>query len=98
MISNIWPKFETVAKECIKDGAEVVICDDGWLAPALAYFSYFNIPDTGVPILDATAAAVKLAETLVDLNKSEKLGVSRYLTYQRATDQEIEKARRNYWE
>jgi allantoin racemase len=97
MDSRIKPKFEAVARECIRDGAEVIICDDAWLAPALSYFDYFYVPDTGVPVVDATAAAVKLAETLVDLKKLEQLGVSRYLTYQRATDQEIENARKHYW-
>lgn len=98
MDSSIKPKFEAVARECIKDGAEVIICDDAWLAPALSYFEYFSVPDTGVPVVDASAAAVKMAETLVDLKKMEQLGVSRYLTYQRASDQEIEKARKKYWE
>ncbi len=98
MDGSIKPKFEAVAKECIKDGAEVIICADAWLAPALSYFEYFEIPGTGVPVVDAAAAAIKLAETLVDLKKMEKLGVSRYLTYQRATDQELEKARKFYWE
>jgi len=98
MDGSIKPKFEAVAKECIKDGAEVIICADAWLAPALSYFEYFEIPGTGVPVVDAAAAAIKLAETLVDLKKMEKLGVSRHLTYQRATAQELEKARKFYWE
>ena len=98
MESSIKPKFEAVAKECVRDGAEVVICDDAWLAPALSHFGYSQVGDTGVPVLDASAAAIKLAETLVDLKKLEQLGVSRYLTYQRATDQELEKARKCYWE
>jgi len=97
MDASIKPKFEAVAKECIRDGAEVIICADAWLAPALSYFEYFEIPGTGVPVVDASAAAIKLAETLVDLRKMEKLGVSRHLTYQRATDQELEKARKFYW-
>jgi allantoin racemase len=98
MDSSIKPKFEAVARECIKDGAEVVICDDAWLAPALSYFEYFSVADTRVPVLDASAAAIKMAETLVDLKKTENLGVSRHLTYERATDEELAKARKNYWD
>jgi len=97
MDASIKPKFEAVAKECIKEGAEVIICADAWLAPALSYFEYFEIPGTGVPVVDASAAAIKLAETLVDLRKMEKLAVSRHLTYQRATDPELEKGRKFYW-
>jgi allantoin racemase len=97
MESSVWPKFESVAKECIEDGAEVVICDDAWLAPALSYFGYFWVPGTQVPILDASAAAIKAAETLVDLKKTETLGVSRHLTYERGTDEEIKGARDHYW-
>lgn len=96
--SSVKPKFEAVAKDCIRDGAEVVICDDAWLAPALSYFEYFSVGDTGVPVLDASAAAIKLVETLVDLKAMERLSVSRYLTYERATDQELDKARKVYWE
>jgi allantoin racemase len=98
MDSSIRPKFEAVAKACIEDGAEVIICDDAWLAPALSYFEYFSIPDTGIPVLDASAAAIKLAETLVDLKNTEQLGVSRHLTYERGSDEEIENARKFYWE
>jgi allantoin racemase len=98
MDASIRPKFEKVARECIEQGAEVIICDDAWLAPALAYFDYFAVADTGVPIVDASATAIKLAETLVDLKKTEQLGVSRYLTYERATDQEMDKARKKYWD
>lgn len=98
MESSIKAKFEAVARQCIRDGAEVVICDDAWLAPALSCFEYFSVGDTGVPVLDASAAAIKLAETLVDLKAMERLSVSRYLTYERASDQELEKARKVYWD
>ncbi len=46
----------------------------------------------------SAAAAIKLAETLVDLKVMEQLTVSRYLTYERATDEELERARKVYWE
>ncbi len=35
---------------------------------------------------------------LKTLKQMEKLGVSRYLTYERATDEELAKARQRYWE
>lgn len=95
--SIVWPKFEKVARQCIDEGAEVVICDDAWLAPALSYFGYSWVPDTRVPIVDASAAAIKAAESLVDLRQTETLGVSRHLTYERATDEEIKAARGHYW-
>ena len=37
--SVIIPKFERVAMDCVRDGAEVIVADDAWLGPA---FSYYN--------------------------------------------------------
>lgn len=62
--------FERTAGELIKDGADVLCFGCGWLGPALSLNGYTEVRGAGVPIVDSTAAALKLAETLADLHKS----------------------------
>ena len=78
---SINPQFETLCHECIDNGAEVIIPACASLSPATSLLGYKTVPDTGVPVLDITQAAVKLAETLVDLKRSTGLGKSQKNTY-----------------
>lgn len=69
---TIIPKFEAVARECIKDGADTILAACGWLGPALSKVGYKEIPDTKppIPVIDGAAVGLKLAEAYVDLHKS----------------------------
>jgi allantoin racemase len=69
MESSIWPKFEAVARQCIDEGAEVIICDDAWLAPALSYFGYFWVRTrrSGVPGGIIGTESPKLAQALFEV-------------------------------
>lgn len=62
--------FEKVAWELIRDGADVIVPACGWLGPALSLNGYVEVRDAKVPVVDGTAAALKLAEALADLQKS----------------------------
>jgi allantoin racemase len=62
--------FEKVAWELIRDGADVLAFGCGWLGPALSLNGYTEVRGANVPVVDSTAAALKLAETLADLHKS----------------------------
>jgi allantoin racemase len=62
--------FEKVAWELIHDGADVIALGCGWLGPALSLNGYAQVRDANVPVVDNTAAALKLAELLSDLQKS----------------------------
>jgi len=62
-------QFEGVARECIADGADVILCGCAYVGAALSLMGYSEIPDTGVPVVDGSAAAIKLAEARVDLKK-----------------------------
>lgn len=64
------PNLERVARGCIEDGAEVIVIGCGYYGPILSHHGYNEIPGTGVPVVDCSAAGLKLAETLVDLKKS----------------------------
>jgi allantoin racemase len=75
------PQFEELCRARIADGAEVIIPACATLSPAASLLGYREVPGTGVPIIDVTQAAVKMAELLVDLKWSIGLGKSQKSTY-----------------
>ncbi len=62
--------FEKVALECVADGADTIICGCAPGGATLAMCGYERVADTGVPVVPAVAAMVKLAETMVDLRRT----------------------------
>ena len=64
------PELQSVARQCIDDGAEIIVVGCGWYGPILSLHGYNEVPGTGVPVVDASAVGIKLAEALVDLNRS----------------------------
>jgi allantoin racemase len=72
--------FEKVANELIQDGADVIIAGCAYLGPVLTKFGYNQVGNTGVPVIDPCSAALKMAETLVDLQKNIGLRRSTSLT------------------
>lgn len=77
------PPFEEQAKKLVEDGAEVVVVGCASLGPALSLAGYRVVPGSRVPVLNATAAAVKLAEALGHLRQTLGLSTSKALKYQR---------------
>ncbi len=60
--------FLKIARGCIEDGAEVIVAGCGALGPALSVNHIKEID--GVPVIDPVRAALKIAEMMVDFNKS----------------------------
>lgn len=77
----IQPQFDVLCKASVTDGGEVIIPACCALSPAASLLGYREVPGTGVPIVDVTWAAVKFAETLVDLKRTAKLAKSRRCSY-----------------
>jgi allantoin racemase len=75
------PQFDELCRACIADGAEVIIPACAALSPATSLLGYREVPGTGVPVIDVTQAAVKMAEVLVDMKKSIGLGKSQKSAY-----------------
>jgi len=88
------PNFERVARQCIDDGAEVIIVGCGYYGPILTMHGYNEIPGSGVPVLDCSAAVLKMAEILVDLSKSIGLRKSSALFFHCPPADIIEQVRR----
>lgn len=63
-------KFEKEALKCVEDGADVVIPGCAWVGPALALAGYKYVGSTGVPVLNATYAALKMAELMIDMRRT----------------------------
>lgn len=73
-------EFERVANSCIDDGADVIIPGCGYLPPFLTLKGYREVGNTGVPVIDGNAAAIKMAEALIDLRATIDLKKSTHIT------------------
>ena len=92
------PKFEKLARECVNDGANIII--PGCTAAELIFdkAGYREIGETGVTVLFPLATAIKIAESLVDLKKSIGLSKSKaeHAPYGKRDTQLIKQARKHY--
>ena len=71
-------EFTKTARECIADGADVIIAGGQLFGPVFQRHRYFTIPDTGVPVVEVAACGLKMAETLVTLKRSISLNKSEH--------------------
>jgi len=94
---SVIPKFESVVRECIDDGADTIITACGWLGPALTRIGYkeFLSGKHKVPIIDPCAAALKLAESYVNLKKKTGLLKSESIYY-KMTNVVVDILNKNY--
>jgi len=76
------PPFEEQARLMAEDGAEVVVVGCASLGPALSLAGYNKVEGTRVPVVNATAAAVKFAEAAAYLSENLGLSTSKALKYQ----------------
>jgi len=72
-------EFEKTARECIADGADVIIAGGQFFGPVFIKHQFFTIPNTGVPVVDCAACGLKLAEMLVSLRRSIRLAKSEHV-------------------
>ena len=91
---SLIPNFERVARACIADGAEVIVVGCGYYGPILTEHGYTEIPGTGVPVLDCSAAGLKLAEAKADLVRSVGLKKSTVLYFKPSPPETLAKVRK----
>lgn len=65
--------IKETAKECVKDGADVVVIGCNGLAPFCTISGLAKLEKENIPIVDCIAVGLKTAEMLVDLR--DKLGL-----------------------
>ena len=63
-------EFTKTARECIADGADVIIAGGQLFGPIFQRHRYFEIPGTGVPVVEVSACGLKMAEMLVSLRRN----------------------------
>lgn len=63
-----------IAGECMKDGADTILVPGYPFGAALSMAGYTKMAGTGASIVDGAAAALKMAESLADLQESTGLG------------------------
>lgn len=69
-------EFDRMAVECVRDGADVVICGCNPYGAALSQVGYNTVAGTGVPVVTALPSMIKMAEALVDLRRGVGLAKS----------------------
>jgi allantoin racemase len=67
------------ARECIADGADVIIAGGQLFGPILQKHKFFTIPNTGVPVVEVSACGLKLAQTLAELQRTVSLRKSEHV-------------------
>jgi len=71
--------FEKSARECIADGADVIIAGGQLFGPAFVKHDFHSIGTTGVPVIETTGCGLKFAQMLVSLKRSVKLAKSQHV-------------------
>jgi allantoin racemase len=71
-------EFTKTAKECVADGADVIIAGGQLFGPIFQRHRYHVVPDTGVPVVEVAACGLKMAETLVMLRRAIGLSKSEH--------------------
>jgi allantoin racemase len=69
--------FDKIAKECMKDGADTILVPGYPFGAALSMAEYTEVAGTGVSIVDGAAAALKIAESLAELQEGIGLASTR---------------------
>ena len=91
-------ELEKAAKECIADGADVIIAGGQFFGPALLAHKFVQVPGTRVPVVDSTACGLKMAEMLAGLRQRTGLEKSQHESspYQTPPREAIDRARREF--
>ena len=71
--------IEKTALECVHDGADVVIVGGQLFGPAIQKHSFFTLPNTGVPLIEVSACGLKMAQTMVELERRVGLRKSEHI-------------------
>ena len=67
------------ARECIDDGADVIIAGGQLFGPIFQKHKFFSVPNTGVPVVEVSACGLKLAQTLAELQRGVSLHKSEHV-------------------
>lgn len=61
--------IEAAARDCVRDGADVVIVGGQLFGPAMEQHRFFPLPNSGVPLIEVSACGLKSLESMVTLKR-----------------------------
>lgn len=65
--------FESVARECVAEGADTVIMGCAYTSAVFDLYGYREVGNSGVPVVSASFSALKMAEMLADAHRNSGL-------------------------
>ncbi|WP_138466000.1 aspartate/glutamate racemase family protein [Poseidonocella sp. HB161398] len=92
--AEIVPRWNKVAEECVRDGAEVVLIGCTFYGPLLRAAGYTEVPGTGVPVVDAATVGLKQTETMAEIARATGYVKSTRLALRPPVPERISNARR----
>ena len=72
-------ELEKTSRECIADGADIIIAGGQLFGPVLSKNKFYSIPGTGVPVVETTSCGLKFLEMLVNLKNKAGLVKSEHI-------------------
>ncbi|MBN3857948.1 hydantoin racemase [Paraburkholderia sp. Ac-20340] len=67
------PRFEAVARECIADGADVILVGCAWYGPLLRRAGYRQVSGTNIAVIDSTTVALKYLEAMIGVARATSI-------------------------
>lgn len=93
--AEVIPLFDAVARECVRDGAEVTLIGCTYYGPLLRAAGYTEVSGTGVPVVDSATVALKYTESMGQIAKSLGLVKSNRLALRAPAAANLARARRS---
>jgi allantoin racemase len=87
------PRLETVARECMAEGADVILVGCAYYGLLLRHAGYGHVQDTAVPVVDSSTVALKYLEAMVGIAQSTGLVKSSANLFANVDPANISKAR-----
>lgn len=72
-------EFEKTSRQCIEDGADVIIAGGQLFGPIFARYDFWAIPGTGVPVVEVSACGLRMAEMLAALQRRTGMRKSQHI-------------------
>jgi allantoin racemase len=90
--------LEKTSRECIEDGADVIIAGGQLFGPVFQKYKFFTIPNTGVPVVEVSACGLKLAQTMADLQRTISLRKSEHVNapFRTPAREAVDEARKTF--
>lgn len=89
------PRFEAVARQCVEDGADVILVGCTYYGPLLRLAGYTTVPGTGVPVVDSTTVSIKYLEAMTEIARHTGLVKSTRLSLRPPAREALDGVRRS---